>query len=107
MALKLSQLREEVKTGQVTFLEEVVDFGYYPAMLTGETLDALDTAQVAGQFSKLYDQMAPVLAWVDVLDDNGERMPPTPENMKTWPVAFTMSLLTQMAEEIRPPASRS
>lgn len=107
MALKLSQLRDETKTGQIVFMSETVDFAYYPAKLTGEVLDALDSAQVAGQFSRLYDTLSPILAWVDVLDDEGERLPPTPENLKTWPVAFTMGLLGQMAEEVRPPASRS
>jgi hypothetical protein len=106
MALKLSSLREETQTAQITFMGEVIDFCYFPAKLTGETLDALDNAQVAGQFGTLFDKLSPVLAWVDVLDDDGKRIEPTPDNLRGWPVAFTMALMGQMAEEIRPPASR-
>ena len=103
MAMKLSEVKARVKSTTVTWEDEQVEVGYRPAAITPEVLEGVQEAAQAGDMSVMGAMLEPILDWWDVLDDNGERVPPTAQFIRTCPVSFLMAVLEQVQESMRPP----
>lgn len=106
MGMKLSEVKARVRTTIVVWEDEKVDVGYRPAAITPEVLEQVNDAAQSGDLSVMGTMLEPVLDWWDVLDDEGERIPPTASFIRTMPIAFLMAVLEQVQEAMRPPEKR-
>jgi hypothetical protein len=117
MALKMKDLRERITTTTVTWGEDTVEVGYFPAALTPERIDAI--AKAAGDLkgtdgtealdasvAMFADMLGGMVAWWDVLDDDGERLPVTADTIRILPMPFTMAVLDQVQGALMPEGSR-
>lgn len=106
MAMTLSKVQEKESTVTVLWDGETVDVGYRPGAVTAALLEKVQHAandNDMGVIGILFTQM---LAWWDVLDDQGERIPVTPENVSQVPLDFAMNVLQTVQGAMRPPASK-
>lgn len=106
MAMKLSEVKAKVKTCTVTWDDEEVEVGYHPAAMTPEILEAVQEHAKEDNLRVIGTMLEPVLAWWDVLDDDGERMPTDAETIRTIPLPFLMKVLDDVQGDMRPPAKR-
>ena len=121
MGVRLSTITDKVVTGEVTFAEEVVAFGYMPGRFTPEMADEFTakaeevqskggpegvTEATGKEMDETIQMLAPLIAWVDVLDDDDQRIPPTPENMRRWPFGFLMALMDGVLKGQEPGGSK-
>jgi hypothetical protein len=113
MALKRSSMAEKVRTITVVWEDESVDVGIYPGRYTPALIQEVTArAEAAGaeaesdQVEAIAAMVEPLLAWWDVLDDEGERLPATAEVIATLPITFTMLVVQEAGAAIRPPANR-
>jgi hypothetical protein len=107
MAMTLSKVQDKVTTTTVLWDDESVDVGYHPAAITPALLEQVQAAAGAENLDVVGALLEPVLAWWDVLTDDGERYPTDAETIKIMPLAFTMAVLTQVQEAMRPPEPRT
>lgn len=105
--MKLSEVKARVKDTTVVWDDEKVDVGYRPAAITPAVLEAVNEAAEAGNLDVMGEMLEPIVAWWDVLDDNDERIPPTKDNIKQFPVPFLMAVMEQVQEAMRPPERRN
>lgn len=107
MPMQLSEVQSRVKTVDVSWEEETVAVGYAPARFTPEVLEQVAAAEQAGDLGILGSLLAPVVEWWDVLDDDGQRIPPTPENIRRFPLSFIMAVMAKLQEDMRPPEQKA
>lgn len=112
MAMKLSEVKAKVATTTLAFMDETVDVGYHPASVTPAMLeDILAMAKSAdgdSADSALIGKMLdPMLAWWDVLDDDGERIPADAEHIRDMPMAFLTALLGHLQKETQPDGGKA
>lgn len=103
MGIRLTDMLSRSTTTDVKFDGELVTVSYYPNAVTLELSDRLDKearaadlALEAGEdteFDSITGQLIPVLEWWDVLDDQGERVPPTRANMRKFPLTFLTAVM--------------
>lgn len=98
--MKLSKMREAVIVAQVEWLGETVDIGVKPGLWTQEVVDGFRVQGEVDADDSAYEALCKVIAWWDVLDADGERLPVTVENMKTMPVLFLARIPLGLAEAI-------
>lgn len=113
MGLKRSAMAEKVRTIQVTWEDETVDIGIYPGRYTPALIQEVTARAESATADAEQDQVEaiaamvePLLAWWDVLDDEGERLPTTADVIATLPITFTMLVVQEAGAAIRPPANR-
>lgn len=120
MALKRSTMLDKVRIITVTWEDETLDVGIRPGRYTAALLDrireatkAAEAAEAAGDTEKaaqavqiVADATAEVVAWWDVLDEDGERLPITAEVLDSLPLLFVQHVMAQAGEAIRPPARK-
>ena len=46
--------------------------------------------------------LAPIVEWWDVLDDDDQRIPPTAENMRAFPLNFLLAIMRAITEDSKP-----
>jgi hypothetical protein len=103
VGIRLSELKARVKTAQVEFDDEVIDFGYHPNAFTMEVAEEVEKAANANDLSTVAAMLEPIVEWWDVLDDKDKRIPPTAENMRAFPLNFLMKIMDKVGEDQRPP----
>lgn len=103
MAVRLSDMRAKISTTTATWDGEDVEVGYHPAAMTPALLEDATAAAEAGDLNSLSVMLEPLLAWWDVLDDDGERIPPTAEQIRVFPLSFSVAVLTAVQGAMRPP----
>lgn len=120
MALKRSSMLEKVRTITVDWEDETLDVGIRPGRYTAALLDRIretvktaEAAEAAGDEAKAAEAVAvvaectaEVIAWWDVLDEDGERLPVTAEVLDTLPLSFVQHVMAQAGEAARPPARK-
>lgn len=120
MALKRSNMRDKVRTIRVTWEDETLDVGIRPGRFTAELMDRItqatrvaeraetegDDAAAEQATATVAQATAEVIAWWDVLDDDGARLPVTAEVLNTLPLSFVRHVVQQVGESARPPASK-
>lgn len=117
MAMTLSSMKTKVATATVTWQDETVDIGFFPGALTPAYLEMLQEsareAKAAGTKapeegvkarSQFEDLVLPILAWWDVLDEEGERLPVTTDTIREMPLSFLTATVTATQASMRPPA---
>lgn len=103
MGMKLSEVKAKVKNATVVWEDETVDVGYHPAAMTPAVLEEVQEAARAENLSVIGSLLEPVLAWWDVLDDDGNRLPTDAATIREIPVPFLMAVLEQVQDAMRPP----
>lgn len=103
MGMKLSAVKGKIKVTQVDWEDETVEVGYHPAAMTPELLERVNDSAESGNLAVLGVLLEPVLAYWDVLDDEDKRLPTTAEIIATIPLSFTLAVMAQVQEAMRPP----
>lgn len=112
--MKRSAMQDKVRTITVEWEDETVDVGIYPGRYTPTMLQGVaEKVAEAGnqnmdqQLSAVGEMVEPLLAWWDVLDDDGERLPTDRDTIATLSITFVQAVLVKAGESIRPPANGS
>lgn len=120
MALKRSTMADKVRVISVAWEDETLDVGIRPGRYTPALVDrmsaavrAAEEAEKAGDadaasaaVADVADATAEVIAWWDVLDDDGERLPVTREVLDSLPLLFVQHVMSEAGAAIRPPARK-
>ena len=106
MAVSRTKMRQSVKTAQVTWEEDVVDFGYRPAMFTTELVEEVSKEAEENNLHGVAEMVEPILDWWDVLDDEDKRLPTDLATIKSMPLRFIMDIVEQIGGDMRPPGGR-
>ena len=113
--VRLSTITNKVTEAEVTFAGETIAFGFRPGRFTPELADKFaavsmkpDDATAAGdaEVAEVVRMLEPLLAWVDVTDEDDTRIPPTAENMHRWPLLFLTELMGKITEGQEPGGSK-
>lgn len=105
MALSLKKMQETVKTAQVTWEEDVVDFGYHPAAFTTDLMQKVTDEADDNNVSGVAAMLEPIMDWWDVLDEEGQRIPTDLATLRQMPLPFLMKITDAIGTSMRPPAS--
>lgn len=106
MGMKLSVVKGKIKTTQIHWEDETVEVGFHPAAMTPELLERVSSSAEGQNLAVLGVLLEPVLAYWDVLDDEGKRLPTNAETIATIPLSFLMAVMDQVQETMRPPADK-
>jgi hypothetical protein len=119
MGMSLSTIRSTEATATVEYLGHSMDFGYFPAVITPEFLEAVEAAAndavklgekpdaKGGALDMVGEMLAPMLAWWDLLDDDQNRLGTDPATIRTLPLGLSMAVLKKAQESMRPPEDAS
>lgn len=102
MGMTLSKVQAKERTVTVLWDGETVDVGYRPAAVTPALLSTVQEAAEASNLDVIGMMMEPMLAWWDVLDDDGNRLPTSAEVIRIIPLAFTMEVLKVVQDAMAP-----
>lgn len=107
MAVRLSEMKAREKAAQVTWDDEIVDFGYFPNAFTMQVAEDVQIAAERNDLSTVSAMLDPIVSWWDVLDDDGKRLPSDAETMKQFPLTFLMKIMEAVGEGQRPPDGKN
>lgn len=103
MAVRLSTMLAQTAETVVKFAGEDILVCYRPNVVTLELSDQIDAQGAAADEALkrgeqthhdwVTAQLEPLLEWWDVLDENDQRVEPTVENMRKFPVNFLTAVL--------------
>lgn len=96
MAVRLSDMKARITETHLTWDGERVDFAYKPNEFTMELADQIAAAEDENIVSQL---LSPIVEWWDVLDDNDQRIPPTAETMRQFPLNFLLKIMGAITED--------
>lgn len=104
MGVRLSAMKAKVTETSLEWDGETVAFAYKPNEFTMEMADQIAAAADDENLSAVSALLAPMLVWWDVLDDEDNRIDPTAENMRAFPLNFLLSIMDAMTEDQSPEA---
>lgn len=107
MAVRLSDMRAKVTETFLTWDGERVDFAYKPNEFTMDLADDIEKAAEREDVNVVSMLLSPIVVWWDVLDDNDERIPASPENMGKFPMNFLLKIMKAITEDQDPEAKGS
>jgi len=81
---------------------EVVDFAYKPNEFTMELADEIQAAAEAENMNAVSAMLSPIIVWWDVLDDDDQRIPPTAEQMRKFPLNFLVRIMGAITDDQNP-----
>lgn len=99
MSVNMSKIASTTLTTTMEWGEDVIEFGYHPAAITPNTIDALDAAKT---IDPLVDLIVNTVDWWDVLDDDGNRCAVTAEFARTLPMGFLSRILRSAMKDSTP-----
>ena len=102
MAVRLSAMKARVQETHLVWDDERVDFAYKPNEFTLELADSMSEAAEAENLVMVSAMLAPILVWWDVLDDQDQRIEPTAEAMRAFPLNFLMRIMEAITEDQNP-----
>lgn len=102
MGVRLSAMKARVQETHLVWDDERVDFAYKPNEFTMELADAIATEAENENLSMVSAMLAPIVVWWDVLDDDDERIPPSAENMRQFPLNFLLAIMKAITEDQKP-----
>lgn len=104
MAVRLSAMKAKVTETTLDWDGESVDFAYKPNEFTMELADQIEKEAEDENLSMVAAMLAPLIIWWDVLDDEDERIPPSPENMRRFPLPFLLKIMEAITADQNPEA---
>ena len=102
MGVRLSAMKAKVQETSLDWDGETVAFAYKPNEFTMELADDIAAAAEKEDLSMVPSMLSPIIVWWDVLDDEDERIPPTPDNMKRFPLNFLLRIMNTITEDQKP-----
>lgn len=93
MGVRLSAMKAKITETNLEWDGEVVDFAYKPNEFTMELADEIAAAAEAENMNAVSAMLAPIIVWWDVLDDQDQRIEPTTENMRQFPLNFLVKIM--------------
>jgi len=94
--MRLTKVLEQTRTIEVEFSGETVEVEYFMNVITPGLLKEL---QEYGKEAPLHQLEAMVKKW-DVVDDEGEEIRPTQENLPKFPLGFLIVVLQQIDQDM-------
>jgi hypothetical protein len=98
MAMTLSKVKAKIAETTGLWDGETVDVGYRPAAVTPRLMDEVAAAAKDENLGVVGHLLSAVIDWWDVLDDDGARIPPTPENVADFPIPFLMAVMNTIQD---------
>lgn len=102
MGVRLSAMKAKITESSLEWDGETVAFAYKPNEFTMEVADSISEAAEREDLSSVSAMLSPILEWWDVLDDNDERIPPSAESMRAFPLNFLMRIMGKITEDQNP-----
>lgn len=102
MGVRLSEMKARVTETSLEWDGEVVAFAYKPNEFTMELADDISAAAESEDMSAVSAMLAPIVVWWDVLDDNDERIPPTADHMRAFPLNFLVRIMKSITADQDP-----
>lgn len=102
MGVRLSHMKAKIKESSLTWDGEVVDFAYRPNEFTMELADQIAAEAEAENLTSVSAMLAPIVEWWDVLDDQDQRIAPSAENMRAFPLNFLLAIMRAITEDSKP-----
>ena len=106
MAITRSRISTLERTGTCTWEGESFEFAFLPGKFTVDLGDQATKLGEAGDSDGVATIVCDLVPWWDVLEDDGSRIPVTVENLRGFPIAFLISIMATITENVRPPADR-
>lgn len=104
MGVRLSAMKAKITETDLDWDGEKVAFAYKPNEFTMEMADDIAAAAEKEDLSSVSAMLSPILVWWDVLDDEDERIEPSAENMRRFPLNFLMRIMARITEDQDPEA---
>lgn len=95
-----SKRRKETKVVNVQFEGDTVQVAYHAAAITPRLVALAQELQT--DVAVIADVIQRIVVWWDVLDDEGNRIPPTPENTMEFDVAFLGAVVNGVFGDMAP-----
>lgn len=102
MGVRLSAMKAKVQEAHLDWDGERVDFAYKPNEFTMELADEISAAAEKEDLSMVSSMLAPIIVWWDVLDDQDERIEPSPDNMRRFPLNFLLRIMDAITKDQNP-----
>lgn len=102
MGVRLSNLKASTRETFVEYDGERVDFCYKPNEFTMELADTIQVAAEKESLEVVSSLLAPLIVWWDVLDDQDNRIPPSVENMRQFPMGFLNKIMDAINDDVTP-----
>lgn len=120
MGIRASHMRDKVRTVEVEWEDETLEVGIRPGRYTGALMERIQEATREGERAEasgdmdaaraavqiVADTTAEVIAWWDVLDDEGNRLPVDADTLNMLPLTFVQHVMAKAGEAVRPPTNR-
>lgn len=106
MAIKMKDLRDKVTTVEVKWDGETADIGFYAARFTPALMESIQAEAEKENLQMLGLMLEPILAWWDLLDDEGDRLPTDAATIKEMPFGLLTTIISATQESMRPPAQK-
>lgn len=103
MAIKMHELRQKVSIVEVEWDGEKADIGFYAARFTPELIESIQAEADKENLDMLGNMLEPLLAWWDLLDELGERLPTDKGTIKQMPLGLLTTIITATQGALRPP----
>lgn len=104
MGVRLSAMKARVQEAFLEWDGERVDFAYKPNEFTMELADEIQVAAEQENLSMVSAMLSPIIVWWDVLDDDDQRIAPSAENMKRFPLNFLLRIMEAITKDQDPEA---
>lgn len=102
MAISVQTFREKVIPVQVKWFDEVCEVGLRPGVWTQDLLirmvELRFETDAVGAESEALKAIAASIAYWDILDENGDRLPVTPEMVGKLPPMFIAAIPEALSE---------
>ena len=102
MGVRLSAMKAKITETSLEWDGEVVDFAYKPNEFTMELADEIQAAAEAENMNAVSAMLSPIIVWWDVLDDDDQRIPPTAEQMRKFPLNFLVRIMGAITDDQNP-----
>ncbi len=100
--IRLSDLQRDERTCTVEFEGESAEVTYRPSAYTPEIEDQLQTAMESNRPSNgIARWLAGIVVHWEVMDENGEEIPPTFENMRRMSSTFLTTVINTITDDIQ------
>lgn len=105
MGVRLSAMKAKVQETSLDWDGESVDFAYKPNEFTMELADEIAQAAEKEDLGMVSAMLSPIIVWWDVLDDEDQRIDPSPENMRRFPLNFLLRIMDTITKDQNPQGS--
>lgn len=102
MGVRLSDLTSRIKEASLEYDGEQVAFAYRPHAFTMEVSDQVAEATAKDDLGTVSALLEPIVDWWDVLDDQDQRIPPTADNMRRFPLSFLLKIMDAITADSSP-----